>query len=360
MADFNVLMIGGRRTGKTSVLASMLDGFQDKFSGSNLTITSKITTSPVLNNKRNSLRNVFVAHSAHEEFDPDANAEPTFDRVDYEFNITIAGEKGSSYSLRFTDVPGEWFIENSDFHTQTIEKLFDESNILIIAVDTPHLMEYDDNKAGFGRFHKSFNGTRVFARNIIDRFIVRSGFSSQKLVLFMPLKCEKYHIASRMHEIPIAIEKGYANLLNYLSELKENCTVAVLPILTMGNFEFSKFKADEKEEIIMHKIRPIPMFSLYRFPNEKSYKEGFSPKYCEQPLVYILTYLLKMAQTVKYPSATGFWQKIKQFGKNLLTFCGILKMADDQDIQQAIIEISKQMERNPQNGFKIIQNSLNL
>jgi hypothetical protein len=354
MADINILMVGGRRTGKTSVLASMLDGFQDIFAGKSLTITSEIGTNPVLQCKLSSLRNIFVSHGAYDEFDPGANAEPNSGRIDYKFNVKIAGKKGSDYSLRFTDVPGEWFIEDAAFHATEVESLFDESNIMIIAVDTPHLMECDERGLGYGKYHETFNGTGVFTNNIMDKFIVKDKLASKKMVLFMPLKCEKYFRENRVHEIPKAIEKGYENLLKHLGgeNLKNNCVVAILPIQTMSNFEFSRFEEDEIGSIIVHQLRHVPMYSLYRFPNESLYNEGLKPKYCEQPLVYILSYVLKMAQSVGTANLSWY--------QKFIAFLGILKIAKDKEVQEAISGISSKIERNPSKGFKIIQNPLNI
>lgn len=49
--EFNVMMFGGKRTGKTSVLAAMQECFEEKFKGVGLTITpddDKVTKLPVL------------------------------------------------------------------------------------------------------------------------------------------------------------------------------------------------------------------------------------------------------------------------------------------------------------------------
>jgi len=362
-ADFNILMVGGRRTGKTSVLASFLEGYQTAFAGANLTLTAETGTIPVMHDKIQILRNVFAAHSPYDEFDPDVDTNRTIERIDYFFTMRITGKENPNYTLRFTDVPGEWFLMPGNAE---VEELFRETNVMIIAIDTPHLMECDEQGRGYGRYHEAFNSTGVFTNNIMDKFLIsESGFASKKMVLFMPLKCEKYFQEKRpdgkirTSEIPDAIEKGYKNLLKHLQgeKLRTNCQVAIVPVQTMGNFVFSRFGEDENGYVIKHQTRMVPMYSLYCFPNERAYNEGLQPKYCEQPLAYILTYILKMAVSVG--NAPTWWEKIKKILRDLAAFVGILRVANDKEIQNAMAEVSKTIEKSAANGFKIIQNPLN-
>ena len=356
-ADFNILMVGGRRTGKTSVLASFLEGYQTAFAGSNLTLTAETSTIPIMHDKIQVLKNVFISHDAYDEFDPDADAGPSGDRIDYFFKMQITGRDKPEYHLRFTDVPGEWFTD-ANYHKE-VEELFEETNVMVIAIDTPHLMEYNEQGKGYGRYHEAFNSTGIFTNNIMSKFfITRSGFASKKMILFMPLKCEKYFWEkrpdgkSRISEIPEAVEKGYQNLLRHLQgeNLRANCEIATVPVQTMGNFVFSRFGEDDNGEVIRHETRFIPVKSLYCFPSDKAYSEGHKPKYCEQPLAYILTYVLKMAQSEK--KSLSLWEKFK-------AFIGISKLVKDTDIQEAIAHVAKTIEKKPANGFKIIQNPLN-
>jgi hypothetical protein len=362
-ADFNILMVGGRRTGKTSVLASFLSSYQNICAGSDLVISTDAITMPAISDKMVSLHEVFNLYGAYDEFDPDTDAAPGYERIDHYFNLGIAGKKGSKYSMRFTDVPGEWFIEDAASHEEEVSQLFDESNILIIAIDTPHLMECDESGKGFGRFHEAFNGANIFTNNIMDRLIIKDGVALKKMILFMPLKCEKYFFEkrpdgnARIIEIPEAIEKGYKNLLKHLSSdnLKGECEVAVIPVQTMGNLIFSRFAEDENGKIMMHETRFVPMKSLYRFPNERAYSEGLQPEYCEQPLIYILMYVLKMARIIE--RAKTNW--LSEIFTKIISFIGICKIANDADMMKALNDISNKMEKNLAKGFKIIQNPLN-
>lgn len=361
MADFNILMVGGRRTGKTSVLASMLDSYQKRFAGHDIVLSSKVETSYILEDKILSLKNVFATHCFDDEFDPDIDASPNMGKVEYTFYMSIAGKSGSKYELRFTDIPGEWFVDDYKEHEMEVNQLFAECNIMIIAVDTPHLIEDENVSLGYGRFHDEFNRPAFFTNTIMDKFLVDQDakFASDKMVLFMPLKCEKYMREGRSYIIPQAIEKGYANLIAHLKgdNFRGHCTIAVLPILTIGNFVFSRFGENASGEVVLHPTRRIPLKSLYTFPDQRSYKNGFAPEYCEQPLVYILAYILKMVRKANDSSQNGTW---KERMKKLLSFFGILRMANDQQMVVALNSISSMMIKSKEKGFQIIQNAINL
>ena len=358
-ADFNILMVGGRRTGKTSVLASFLKGFQDRFAGANITLTpGNVHTNLILSDKTMELSNVFNKHGTHDKFDPDVDPAPNWERIDYTFTMKIKGRDKPRYSLRFTDIPGEWFFEpekHGEWIEKEVQQLFKETNVMIIAIDTPHLLEGDDSQgSGYGQYHETFNSVNIFTNKIMDQFFIEAeGNASRKMVLFMPLKCEKYFWENRQSEITPAVEKGYAKLLKHLDgdQLKNNCQIAIVPVQTMGNFIFHKFGEDDEGNVIMHSVRPVPIFSLYRFPNKKAHDEGLNPKYCEQPLAYILTYILKMAQSDLLTINNNWFIK-------LLSFFGIIQLAKDREMQEAIAVVSGKIEKSPANGFKIVQNPL--
>ncbi len=92
---FNVMMFGGKRTGKTSVLAALQECFDKKFSNVGLTISpdDKATTTK-LEAKRQEMDDYFTKTA--ELFE--CKDSPTKDKATYSFKIQIQG--GTIQSLK--------------------------------------------------------------------------------------------------------------------------------------------------------------------------------------------------------------------------------------------------------------------
>lgn len=87
-----VMMVGGRRCGKTSVLAAMKENFQDNFAGTNLTARfGDTSTLIILEEKREEINEYFRDNRT---FMPDSN--PTEEIMVYSFIVGIEGKKEAS------------------------------------------------------------------------------------------------------------------------------------------------------------------------------------------------------------------------------------------------------------------------
>lgn len=285
MADINVLMVGGRRAGKTSILAAMDKCCSKQLAGvEQLSIVRDEDSGIALGTKLTELKRYFSkAYLKRESFVADLN--PSVDSNQYGVDVRV-NERDLPYNLSFTDVPGEWF--SAAEHEAEVQALMDSSQIIIIAIDTPHLVEKTDPATGCGKFHRAFNHV-----DEITRFFKTTFQKSQqpRLVLFVPLKCEKYYIrgneGSKRWNMPMVtemVQKGYEELISFLTEsdIQETCTVAITPILTLGGAEFDKF--DENGYA-----------GIYRYTMDPKY----DPQYCEQPLLMTLLYVIAMTKKKK-------------------------------------------------------------
>lgn len=141
-----VMMIGGRRCGKTSVLSAMQANFQEVFSNTGLSIVaSDMNTLNTLHAKQSEINNYFLNKDEGRQFVPDAA--PTEDKSVYSFNVTFANKKGK-VKIDFVDYPGEWLKDSSK--NEDLQKEMEKSSVIIVAIDTPYMMEekgkYNDNR----------------------------------------------------------------------------------------------------------------------------------------------------------------------------------------------------------------------
>ena len=300
IVEVNVMMFGGRRCGKTSVIAAMKKCMEDQFGkDSPLVISCDSSTFDVIDKKEQEISEFLNAGRA--TFIPDA--EPTLDEQEYRFDLSIKGKNGC-VTLDFYDYPGEW-LDRKDKETTLIEHV-NNSNIFIVAIDSPMLMEdpdsTDDKK--IGRYNEATNKSKKICNTLKNALAKREEIKEPLLVMFVPLKCEKYANQGRMHELWLKVQAAYKTLFDYFGgENSRNFEVVIAPILTFGakTAEFSRFDNDDDGNIIVNDFG-IPARPIYRRINE----EPYSPKYCEMPALWSLKYILALAKTDRYEKATPY------------------------------------------------------
>lgn len=303
----NVMMVGGRRCGKTSVLASMQRCFEDEVSqGTNLTLnTSDMETLNIIEEKRVEMATYF-ANRGKKSFVPDSN--PTLELTSYGFDLGLRGKKGNQLCINFIDYPGEWLSANATkFETDRLDECMKTSHIMIVAIDTPHMMEEDGQ---YGELSNRYYRT--------TEMIKKSGFADgENLVLFVPLKCERYYNEGKMDLVQSKVCEVYKNLIQHI-QTSGKCIAAITPILTLGGAAFSRFERSEDGDIIIREGAGIPDRAIYYFPDDKVAQPN--PKYCEQPLFYTLAYALRMAKRAKEEKKSGVDRFIQWFQTQLLNW----------------------------------------
>lgn len=290
-----VLMCGGRRTGKTSIMAALQKNMEEMFPQGNIMLDMEAPNSLIL--YRRDQENLFGNANA-DKSSFFAMQNPSSSETNYLCKMILNGKK-SGISLEFTDIPGEWFIR-PEFEERT-QSLIGDSDILLIAVDSPHLMQRE------GRYHEVFNRAEIITEEIQRAF---QGNKVPRMILFVPLKCEKYQNKKRMEELLEEIQKGYRNLLDYLMspEMKGKCTIAVAPCITLGGCEFLRFVQPVDEEGMEETdsegnlpedigIDPesgkltMQWMAEYIYLIDEDGEHFYKPQNCEQPLIYLLLYL---------------------------------------------------------------------
>lgn len=328
----NVMMFGGRRCGKTSVIAAMKNCFQNVFGEStNLAISiSDPETMNTIDEKNAEIARYFANKSRSIVLD----AGKSDDMIEYKMDISIKGKEGNII-FSICDYPGEWFIKKPGreaewkAHQDKLGNVMKKCNIVMIAIDTVYLMEKAMTHKGdsIGQFNEGRNYCSKIANMIKDSFKVNEG-QSPKVIMFVPLKCEKYYNRGQMALVNQRIHTAYKEIFDYIGgNNKNNYEVLIMPILTLGKntVEFSRFEYNEDGELIIDEETHIPSVSRYIF---KDMSASHRPEFCEQPLLYTLAYLLGEMQKVKVAEKknAGLFKKISLYFRE--TF-GSLASADD-------------------------------
>lgn len=292
--QLKVCMLGAKGVGKTTVLTAIFD---ETNSSKGLSSTSKIVLSPkddtrkILAQRKIELLDVFDTKGAF----TNAGLSATAGASSYQFEFGLLG-KIPCVDLNIIDFPGEFLQTDPDF----VNKNLAEASAIMIAIDTPYLME-DDAKNNDAKNQVSliYNYLKENLKEI----------SESKLVMFVPLKCEKYFYKGQMEVVNDKIRSHYAEIID-LYRSNDKVAMVITPILTLGDVEFSHF--EEGMEF------PI---AAYKFRGESP---KFSPRFCTQPIYYLLSFIVNCYKENK--KSAGFWGKILQtffeFFKKNEDLCG--------------------------------------
>lgn len=345
--QIDILMLGGKRCGKTTVLASMVQQIGAALNGTGLYLeVLNPQTREKLDEAISSLReklNDFNRPLTRVKVDEN----PTSAESEYAFMLHVNG--GRDIPLRIHDIPGEWLV---DEHAERVKELVSNARVIIIAIDTPYLFaKMTDN--GYGIYHKEYNKSEEIANFFKETLSAQD--IQNRMIMFVPIKCERYYHLTHtpplnvfrrnyMTEIVDAVGSGYRDLIQYIRTspaLLNSCTIAIVPILSAGGIDFVRFEKDEETD---------KMVSLYQKPEFLPQNlQGYRPYYCEQPMVYSLAYImtLELEEAMQAVSANG-----NIFGVDLNRI---------NELRQAMrLRMARSTGNRPQDGFYFIQNPKDL
>lgn len=235
-----VLMMGGRRCGKTSALASLFDQMQNGATNTIFTVADRTQpetkVSPIngkeeckdlLTNKRLELID-FIAKGDNKTFIVDQA--PTMNSWEYNMQIQLPGTS-KKCRMDFMDVPGEYF-EPGNKNFEEVERFIEESSVFVIVIDTPFMMEGSDAERP--------------AANCVDNihsFLTSVDNKEAKQIIFAPVKCEKWmQKKDGENEIIQKLEETYGCIINHF-KVSANTEISIIPIQTAGDIIFDSLKA---------------------------------------------------------------------------------------------------------------------
>lgn len=236
-SDLKVLMMGGRRCGKTSALASL---FYQARNGQLHTVfdfndvtppqtkpdpdTGTIKTIDSLEDKRRELEHA-IRDGGNGIFLVDAGI--TRNYWDYVLRLSVPGTD-RKYDIQFRDCAGEIFERNVP---EDLRNYIGQCDIFIVVVDTPFLMEENDVENECANRYQE-----------ISDFLAHMDRGGRPIqVLFVPVKCEKWVKEGKIDEVCNAVEKYHGNTIRTLLA-SSNVEVSIIPIETAGDVIFEEFR----------------------------------------------------------------------------------------------------------------------
>jgi hypothetical protein len=261
--ELKITMLGARGVGKTSILTALYDQFASTIGKVDLQLTADDETMNLLDNRLGQLKAFLDDFEATGGLEGDEN--PQY----FKFDL---GKKGAKPSLRliFQDFPGGYLQQNPQFIKQALTNCI----AVIIAVDAPALMEDK------GKWHEMINTpkriTNFFQQTYVD-------LPEPRLIILVPVRCEKYlqneqDAKNLLHRI----KDKYKDLLELFSSenLRDKVACVVTPVQTVGTVVFSRIEQRNNK----------PHFHFRKISHDAEYQ----PKDSDQPLLYILSFILKI------------------------------------------------------------------
>jgi len=223
-----VLLLGGPDCGKTTLLSSM---FYQCVSGGTIRHLLFGGMSHYLINQIYYLENC-CQKSKEEVFS--MSRMHCAQQLDNETLRYALREYPSRHNIvEFKEVPFS-FIEgyaHTEGYRDKLNQLAKDSDVFIIAVDTPYLMEAPDS------ISRRINGIDII-QEFLSRIILDNDHGLRgKMVMFVPVKCEKWVKDGNIQEVTKKIRSSYHTLIERLN-LFNKMNICILPVETIGDVIF--------------------------------------------------------------------------------------------------------------------------
>ena len=334
--ELNIIMVAPRMIGKTSILAAMHEEFDKTFEQANLqTWTDDSKTLQAITECKRVLRTIdpkfekFV-HGNDNLIDP-------WNDEGFVFELGSGGRK--FLKLRFTDPAGEYFNLNAtqkqkDYVKQQLLKC----DAVIIPIDATALMEKKTGRVNYsevGTWHEEKNDPERITTLLKDAY---AGLTVPRLIILAPVKCETYMRTSQDADNLLQhVQIGYQKLLNFLKSdgLFGQVAVVVTPVQTVGNVVFAYHKTDDRG------------FTRFYY-NKTEIKAPYAPKDGDQPLRYVLRFLLNLSNEAKKRQLVQDLKELSELEENLS------KQKDERDeAKQKVAERKKALREREQTWLPI-------
>lgn len=325
-----ILMLGGRRCGKTSILATVLHALGQKSDSisiqDNTNYSEEKGLSVPLADKRREVDN-YLQNSKKIGNNTIFTVDMTPNNGEGSYQLTMRINGAGATEFEFIDVPGEWMAKNSTNH-QRLNDIAKECDIFIIAIDTPYMMQEENEN-----IHDVYNRVSEIA-DVISGIPTENSLD-RKLILFVPVKGEKWLNSPNGGKLIMnKVGRTYAKAI--INKYVENPKFEFwcLPVQTVGGIEHARLMPpyrvfmNENDEIgetcsideytgIIHltngrtlsggetnKVEEDRSPSFYTsftwLPISwyKSNGKGFAPQHCEQVTYHIIRFLVEKEKDI--------------------------------------------------------------
>lgn len=352
MAEVDVVMLGGKRVGKSTILAAIIDAFNNSAKLSSYLVCKDTTpyekySGHTIDEKRDSLKQLVKQRSDNSLFMTQTMADSKIQK--YSISVRLP-ERPGQLTIDFYDVPGEFANPKKLEFSKEMTPLIAQCDVFVIAIDTPYLMEAPQS---VNHAYNRIGDLEVALQNIICK-----DDNDIKQILLVPVKCEKWASEGKLSDVVNKIKSEYKVLIETMSAYP-GMNVSILPIETVGGIHFHSFydaKVLMKDgKSLSYACRPgtgnkvhlangnefelVPPFHMnddkqsivdgIRIPNawyHKTYMARYAPKNCEQPALHILRFLVKKAalyqRSIKEDTGVGgffrgLWNSVSNWWKGL-------------------------------------------
>lgn len=144
-----------------------------------------------------------------------------------------------AFYINFRDVPGEYFRAGNG-HEEEVRSYIKQCAVFIVVVDTPYLME---SANPMNVLCNDGHNMQVNRLEEIQSFLtsINKEDNQAKMVIFCPVKCEKWYNAGRIGEVNSRLMEVYKTPIEDLKGYKK-MDISIVPVLTAGNIEFVEQK----------------------------------------------------------------------------------------------------------------------
>ncbi|MDJ0903168.1 MAG: 50S ribosome-binding GTPase [Xenococcus sp. MO_188.B8] len=287
--EYKITVLGPSGVGKTSLLTAMYEKFEDTAGKLQMTIDPNNETSIIIAECLEKLE-YLTRQSNKIRITPGEGIRGTDDPFSFYFDLCQTG-KPPSLRLHFQDYPGGWISTTE--RVNEVVNFVRESVAVLIPIDATAFMEKG------GRYHKEINQpSRV--TDVIKK--AYQNLDSPRLVILAPIKCETYlgegNNIEKVKTLFECVDRTYYRLINLLKaeSLFSKVAVVKIPIQTIGSVILST--VDDEDE-----RNPIFYF------RKKQPDATYAPQDSEQPVKYLLQFILKLHQERRHPLV----KKIRQW-----------------------------------------------
>lgn len=317
----SVCMMGPRSVGKTTVLTSIFyEGQSQICEGSRLYLNALDNNTAKLTDYHTMLVDAVAKKDA-------ANLPASNVMSKFLFGLGIAG-RIPSVKISIQDFPGEYLTSSIQADRDEVYNFMSGATVILIAIDTPYLMEEN------GNYNNEKNKVDIVTHYLRDN----SSAVRNKLVLFVPLKCERYMHEGRIEEVSHKTISVYSELISFFKE--NNIASFVTPIITLGGMEFDKMVD-----------ATLSLSEVSKIANYRSWEKRpeYRPLFCPQPLYYLLTYVANYYDW-QQKQKKGFFDSI------LSSICSFLKK--DEDFQLEVRKLAHYILYDKNGFMSVTKNSI--
>lgn len=228
-----VLMMGGQRVGKSSALAAIIDAFT-KAPINSLLLAKDVTQNTLepISSKLLEIQSCLTKNYRHVVL-VDTGKTEIFNHYTLQLSVPSNNNK---MEILFTDVNGE-FYENGNIYQNQVCDMISEYDVFIIAIDTPMLMETVNTSNPYVNeiINEKFNFVEDI-HNFLTSINEKDNVSA-KLVIFTPIKCEKWAKENKLDLVIARTKQVYETAIAGIQAHK-NIRIEFLPIQTIGSIVF--------------------------------------------------------------------------------------------------------------------------